>query len=110
VDAAAASSSVPGLVGSSGGSGSSGLSSSTKKVIGGVVGSIGGVILLGGIAVVVWRVWGRKRRSGYDDSDPIDSQPGSSGREKRSSVSGHSPFRSTLDQYHSQPVNTASNF
>ena len=110
VDAAVASSSVPGLVGSSGGSGSSGISSSTKRVIGGVVGGIGGFILLGGIAVVVWRIWGRKRRSGYDENDPMDSQPGSSGREKRSSVSGHSPFRSTLDQYHSQPVNTASNF
>ena len=111
VDAAAATSGAPGLVGTNGGSGSTGISSSTKKVIGGVVGGVGGAILLGGIAIVVWRIWGRKQRSGYDDNDPMDSQPGSSGREKRSSVSGQSPFRSHLDQYHqTQPVNTASNF
>ncbi|KAL2042193.1 hypothetical protein N7G274_004681 [Stereocaulon virgatum] len=111
VDAAAATSGAPGLVGGNGGSGSSGISSSTKKTIGGVIGGVGGAILLGGLAIVAWRIWGRKRRSGHDENDPMDSQPGSSGREKRSSVSGHSPFRSTLDQYHqAQPVNTASNF
>lgn len=73
---------------------------------------IGGAILLGGIAVVVWRVWGKRKHVSDDDRDLMDSQPGSSGREKRSSVSGNDPFRSTLDQYHNPagPVNTASNF
>ena len=108
----ASSTGAPGLSGSSGSSGSSGLSSASKKIIGGVVGGVGGAILLGGLAVVVWRIWGRKRRSAYEDNDLIDSQQGSSGREKSSSVSGHTPFRSTLDQYHNPagPVNTASNF
>ncbi|KAL8930276.1 MAG: hypothetical protein Q9208_000893 [Pyrenodesmia sp. 3 TL-2023] len=90
----------------------SGLDSSQKRIVIGVVVGIGGAILLGGIAVVAWRIWGRKGRVNEDDNDLMDSHPGSSGREKRSSISGHSPFRSTLDQYHNHggPVNTASNF
>lgn len=111
--ATASASGAASLSGSNSGGGSSGLSTSSKSIIGGVVGGIGGAILLGGLAVVVWRIWGKKRRSGgYDDHDPIDSQPGSSGGEKRSSINGNTPFRSTLDQYHSPagPVNTASNF
>ncbi|KAL8763592.1 MAG: hypothetical protein Q9184_000648 [Pyrenodesmia sp. 2 TL-2023] len=94
------------------GSNKSGLDSSQKRIVIGVVVGIGGAILLGGIAVVAWRIWGRKGRPNEDDNDLMDSHPGSSGREKRSSISGHSPFRSTLDQYHNHggPVNTASNF
>ncbi|KAL8971381.1 MAG: hypothetical protein Q9183_001084 [Haloplaca sp. 2 TL-2023] len=97
---------------SEGGSGASGLDGSQKRIVIGVVVGIGGAILLGGIAVVAWRVWGRKGKAADDDNDLMDSHPGSSGHEKRSSVSGQSPFRSTLDQYHHQPgpVNTASNF
>ena len=97
---------------SEGGSGASGLDESQKRIVIGVVVGIGGAILLGGIAVVAWRVWGRKGKAADDDNDLMDSHPGSSGHEKRSSVSGQSPFRSTLDQYHHQPgpVNTASNF
>ena len=111
--ASATGSSAASLSGSNSSGGSSGLSSTSKSIIGGVVGGIGGAILLGGLAVVVWRIWGRKRRSGgYNDHDPIDSQPGSSGHEKASSLNGNTPFRSTLDQYHNPagPVNTASNF
>ncbi|KAI4212526.1 MAG: hypothetical protein LQ351_004778 [Letrouitia transgressa] len=97
-----------------GGSGKSGLDDSQKRIIIGVVVGIGGAILLGGIAVVTWRIWGRKRHNVDEDNDLVDSVPGSSGREheKTSSISGHSPFRSTLDQYHKPagPVNTASNF
>ncbi|KAL8752032.1 MAG: hypothetical protein Q9199_006018 [Rusavskia elegans] len=94
------------------GSSKSGLDYSQKRIVIGVVVGIGGAILLGGIAVVAWRIWGRKGRATDDDNDLMDSHPGSSGREKQSSVSGQSPFRSTLDQYHNQtgPVNTASNF
>lgn len=102
----------PSLSTSDSGSSKSGIDSSQKRVVIGVVVGIGGAILLGGIAVVAWRIWGRKGRSNDDDNDLMDSHPGSSGREKRSSISGHSPFRSTLDQYHNHgvPVNTASNF
>ena len=85
--ASATSSGSPSVDGS-GGSGSSSLSPRTKSVIGGVVGGVGGAILLGGLAVVFWRVWGKNRRSHGADND-LDPQPG---QEKSSSVSGHSPF------------------
>ncbi|KAL8731332.1 MAG: hypothetical protein Q9166_003556 [cf. Caloplaca sp. 2 TL-2023] len=102
----------PSLNENEGGSSKSGLDSSQKRIVIGVVVGIGGAILLGGIAVVAWRIWGRKGRTTDDGNDLMDPHPGSSGREKRSSISGQSPFRSTLDQYHNQtgPVNTASNF
>ncbi|KAI4162546.1 MAG: hypothetical protein LQ342_003777 [Letrouitia transgressa] len=108
-------SSSPAINKEEGGSGKSGLDNSQKRIIIGVVVGIGGAILLGGIAVVTWRIWGRKRHNVDEDNDLVGSVPGSSGREhgeKTSSISGHSPFRSTLDQYHKPagPVNTASNF
>ena len=87
--ASATSSGAPGLSGSNGGSGTSGLSSTSKSVVGGVVGGVGGAILLGGLAIVFWRVWGKNRRSHGADNDLRDPQPG---QEKSSSVSGHSPF------------------
>jgi len=83
------------------------MSASTKATIGGVVGGVGGAILLGGIAFAVWRVWGRKKHGDDEDDiyDPNDTV------EKTSSSTDQSPFRSTLDQYHTPgPVNTASNF
>ena len=106
---------APGLAGGDSDSNNSGLSSSSKRIIIGVVVGIGGAIILGGLAVVAWRIWGRKRNVGDDDNDLMGSHPGSSGHEKTSSVSGNTPFKSTLDQYHSPhsppgPVNTASNF
>lgn len=103
---------APKLDGNEDNSSSSGLKPSEKRVIIGTVVGIGGAILLGGIAVVVWRIWGKRRHVADDDRDLMDSAPGSSGREKRSSISGNNPFQSTLDQYHNPagPVNTASNF
>lgn len=104
--------SSPSLNSSGGGSGSGGLSSSTKKVIGGVVGGVGGAILLGGIALVAWRMWGKKRsRPEYDD-DFLAGGPDSLQREKHASQGGATPFQTTLDQYHtpgSRP-NAAANF
>ncbi|MCJ1429501.1 hypothetical protein MMC29_007416 [Sticta canariensis] len=93
-------------------SNSPGLETSQKRVIVGVVVGVGGAILLGGLAVVAWRIWGRRKHSAEEGHELMDSQPGSSSLEKRSSVSDNSPFRSTLDQYHNPagPVNTASNF
>lgn len=89
------------------------MSTSTKKIIGGVVGGVGGALLVGGIALVAWRMWGRKQhnRVNQDDDDMLDSQNDSIRREKASG-SGTSPFRSNLDQYHNPggTVNTASNF
>lgn len=100
-----------GIVSSSDTSGSTGLSTSQKSIIGGVVGGIGGAILLGGLAVVAWRIWGRKKRAADEDDDLMGSVPGSAGQEKGNGVAD-SPFRSTLDQYHNPtgPVNASSNF
>ena len=108
VAAASATSLPPELSGSNNGEGNSGLSSNSKKIIGGVVGGVGGAILLGALAIVAWRVWGRKRNYRTDDNDDVvDTAPSSSGKEKRSSAAD--PFRANLDQTHA-PLNTASNF
>lgn len=102
---------APSLGSGGGGSGSSGLSASSKSVIIGVVVGVGGAILLGGLAFVAWRIWGRKKQSVDEDDDLMHSNTGSSGREKSSGAGGSNPFRATLDQYHTPgPVNTASNF
>lgn len=91
-----------------GGNGSGNLSSSSKKVVGGVVGGIGGAVLIGGIALVAWRLWGKKKREQLPQDDFLDSQNDSIRREKRHSGQ---PF-GNLDQYHNPngQVNTASNF
>jgi hypothetical protein len=72
-----------------------------------VVGGIGGAILLGGIAVAIWRVYGKKKHNG-DEDDLYDPN---ANHEKTSTSTDNSPFKNTLDQYHNPgPVNTASNF
>ena len=87
--ASATPSGSPRVNGGGGGSGSSGLSPKTKSVVGGVVGGVGGAILLGGLAIVFWRVWGKSRRSRNADNDFVDPQAGA---EKTSSISDNSPF------------------
>lgn len=107
-----ASTAAPGLNSTNDNSGSSGLQPAQRRIIIGVVVGIGGVILLGGLALVAWRIWGKKRNLADDDDDLMGSQLGSSGHEKPNSAPDNSPFRSTLDQYHAPtgPVNTSSNF
>jgi hypothetical protein len=73
-----------------------------------VVVGVGGAILIGALAVVAWRIWGKKRHNA-DEDDLYD--PNSTFKDKSSSGSSANPFKSTLDQYHNPaPVNTASNF
>jgi hypothetical protein len=86
------------------------MSEQTKRTVIGVVVGIGGAALLAGVALVAWRVWGRRRHVTEEDDDLVG--PHSMGPEKHSSGSNSNPFKSTLDQYHSapQPVNTSSNF
>ena len=73
---------------------------------------VGGAIVLGGLALVAWRVWGRRKTTTDDDDDLIGTGLGSGAHEKTSTATDNSPFRSTLDQYHNPTgtVNTASNF
>jgi hypothetical protein len=92
------------------------MSPQTKAVIGGVVGGIGGAILIGGIAIVAWRLWGKKKREKAASADDFGmgtagSPRDSLGREKQISASSHAPTLST-DSYRNPngAVNTASNF
>lgn len=105
-------STTPGLNSSNGDSGKSGLSSGQKRTIIGVVVGIGGAILLGGLAVVAWRIWGKRKTVKNDDYDPMDPLPGSADHEKTSGGGSSDPFRTHLDQHHNTagPVNAASNF
>ena len=74
-----------------------GLSDATKKTIGGVVGGVGGAILLGAIAVVAWRVWGRKSHH-EEDYGLMEEKEGTPNQ-----------WTSTLDQYH-KPGGASANF
>lgn len=93
---------------------SDGMSSNTKAILGGVLGGIGGAILLGGIIVVVWRMWGRRRRNNDFDADDVYTTGAAETLNRDKGSSGpQSPFKETLDQYHGHgkaPVNTAANF
>lgn len=80
-----------------------------NTIIGAVVG-VGGALLLGALAFVAWRIWGKKKNNGDDDDDLMGNN--GRGHEQTSSVGDNSPFKSTLDQYHNPAgrVNAASNF
>lgn len=72
--------------------------------------------MLGALALVAWRIWGRKKDTEEHDvlMDYDMSTPGAVEKSERgSSVGGtqRTPFQSTLENYH-QPsqVNASSNF
>jgi uncharacterized membrane protein YebE (DUF533 family) len=89
-----------------GGGNGSNLSTSSKKVIGGVVGGIGGAIVIGGIALVAWRLWGKKKGQQLPQDD-YDAGRDSVIQEKRRSSQ---PFQTNSYQNPNGAVNTASNF
>lgn len=73
------------------------------------MGGVGGAILVGAIALVLWRMHSRKQKQAVKDEDDVFAGPGDSlMREKHTS----NPFKKNLDQYHNPggTVNTASNF
>lgn len=90
---------------------SDGLSDSNKKVIGGVVGGIGGALLLGGIALVFWRMRKRQNKVTADDDD-LNLNTGAALGDKPQNGTGASPFQSNLEQYHNPGgrPNAAANF
>ncbi|GAB7365225.1 hypothetical protein MBLNU230_g6311t1 [Neophaeotheca triangularis] len=100
----------PSLQNGSGSSGS-GLSDSSKKIIGGVVGGVGGAVLIGGLAIFAWRLWSKKKRERAEaEDDFLDSRDDSIHREKRDSVA--TPLRGNGDAYTNPGgnVNASSNF
>jgi hypothetical protein len=96
-----------------GGGDGGGLSDSNKKIIGGVVGGVGGAILLGGIAIVLWRMYGHKNRVADDDDDLVANTGAALGdKQPPPYSSGNTPFQSNLEQYHNPGgrPNAAANF
>ncbi|CAG8948642.1 hypothetical protein HYFRA_00001761 [Hymenoscyphus fraxineus] len=87
----------------------------TRNIIIGVVVGVGGAIIFGGLFIVAWRIWGRKK--GNDDSDGLMGFRSGSGN-GTSEMAGTgapaaSPFQSTLENYHNPArgnVNASSNF
>jgi len=87
------------------------MSTTTRNTVIGVVVGVGGAIILGGLALVAWRIWGRKKHQEEHDGlmdygSAIESKPDTGG-----SLTGRTPFQSTLESYHAPTqVNTAANF
>ena len=101
---------TPGLA-SSGSGQASGMTTQTRNTVIGVVVGVGGAIILGGLALVAWRIWGRKKHQeendGLMDYGSTAEKPETAG----GSMATRTPFQSTLESYHAPTqVNTAANF
>lgn len=101
---------TPGLANNGGSGQASGMSTQTRNTVIGVVVGVGGAIILGGLALVAWRIWGRKKHQdendGLMDYGSTAEKPDTGG-----SMAGRTPFQSTLESYHAPTqVNTAANF
>lgn len=87
------------------------MSKQTRDTVIGVVVGVGGAIVLGALAFVAWRIWGRKK--GPEENDGLMDYGSNTGEKPESggSMTGRTPFQSTLESYHAPTqVNTASNF
>ncbi|KAK3389004.1 hypothetical protein B0T20DRAFT_91619 [Sordaria brevicollis] len=86
-----------------------GMSKQTRNTVIGVVVGVGGAIILAGLGIVAWRIWGRKRQS--DEADNLMEYNDAGKPEVGGSTVGRTPFQSTLESYHAPThVNQASNF
>ncbi len=101
----------PGLAGNNNSGQATGMTTQTRNTVIGVVVGVGGAIILGGLALVAWRIWGRKKHQdendGLMDYGSTVEKPETMG----GSMAGRTPFQSTLESYHAPTqVNTAANF
>jgi hypothetical protein len=107
---------TPGLSQGQTNSDDKGMPESTKNTIIGVCVGVGGAIILAAAGVLIWRL--RAKRRDQDDGEDLvnygagTSQFNNAGPEKNEpgSVSGRSPFQSTLESYHAPSSNTGTNF
>jgi hypothetical protein len=90
-------------------SGGGGLSTSQKNIVIGVVVGVGGAIILGGLAIFLWRLRAKRNEKLVDEADLISQPPMAvpPGANANSNM-----FQNNLDQYHKPPgqVNMSSNF
>ena len=87
----------------------SGMSTQTRNTVIGVVVGVGGAIILGGLAFVAWRIWGRKK--GPENDNLMDYPSGTAEKPATGQTIGGTPFQSTLESYHAPTqVNQAKNF
>ncbi len=91
------------------------MSSKTAALVGGIAGGIGGAIVLAALAVVAWRIWGRRRA---DHDEGVDSMLMTSDyrlhpeKDTPSTAGSNNRFQTNLESYHN-PVgnlNASSNF
>ncbi|KAM7208845.1 hypothetical protein V8F20_000723 [Naviculisporaceae sp. PSN 640] len=100
---------TPGLAENNNGGSGSGMTEETRNTVIGVVVGVGGAIILIALGFVAWRIWGRKKNQ---DEGLMDySTPNDGKSEVGGSMSGRTPFQSTLESYHAPTqVNQAANF
>ena len=105
---------TPGLSDDDNGGGSEGMSEETRNIVIGVVVGVGGAIVIGALAFVVFRIRNRKRAAEEPDHfptmEPMDKPD--SGHGPTGHIGGpRNPFQSTLETYHAPTnVNASSNF
>ncbi len=88
-----------------------GMTTETRNVVIGVVVGVGGAIILGGLALVAWRIWGRKKQQDENDGLMDYGSTAEKPETMGGSMAGRTPFQSTLESYHAPTqVNTAANF
>jgi hypothetical protein len=88
------------------------MSTQTRNTVIGVAVGVGGAIVLAGLSLVAWRIWGRKKAAADESDDLMGRGYSGHGEKEGASTVGSSPFQSTLESYHnpSRPVNASSNF
>lgn len=106
--------STPGLSDDENGGGDEGMSKETRNIVIGVVVGVGGAIVIGALAFVIFRIRNRKRAAEgpdhYATMEPMD-KPDSSHAATGSVGGARNPFQSTLETYHAPThVNASSNF
>lgn len=108
---------TPGLNDDEDGGGSEGMSKETRNIVIGVVVGVGGAIVIGALAFVVFRIRNRKRAAEapdhYATMEPMDKPDSAHAPSGSMGMGGpaRNPFQSTLETYHAPThVNASSNF